>query len=149
MSTLPSPLRRTPTADRELAARRTAPILRADVWRLLLDEWLPRWLDIDAVPLMVGTAVRRDDEVRGRVSGCYVGRRVRVRWEDPALGHATLFQVTLTEDEGGTEIVIQEEGLAGTAERDARRVRWTAALDAALAQVDGEHRERRSADPLS
>lgn len=148
MSTLPSPLRRTPTADRELAVRRTAPIARAEVWRLLLDEWLPQWLDIDALPFMVGAPVRRDDLVRGRVSGCHAESRVRVRWQDPALDHATLFQVTLTEDEGGTEIVIHEEGLADAAERDARRAHWTEALDTALDRAQGEHQARRSADPL-
>lgn len=104
-----------------------------DVWRRLLTEWLPQRLGVDSVPQMVGAPMRHDGAVRGRVTGCHVGRRVRVRWTPVILDHETIFQVTLQEPLDasllGTVLEIHQERLLGPAERQALLARWNSVLD--------------------
>ena len=136
-----SPVGLTHDAGWELDVRRTVPAPAAETWQRLLAEWLPVWLGVDSVPQMVGAPLRRDGRVRGRVIGCHVGRRVRVRWTPEALDHETVFQVTLQEAPGaaaggtsaGTEIAIHQERLLGAAERQGLLEQWEQVLDALVA----------------
>ena len=136
------PVGLTRDAGWELGVRRTLPETAEDVWRRLLAEWLPQWLGIDSVPQMVGAPVRHQGAVRGRVIGCHVGRRVRLRWTPAILDHETVFQVTLQEpaEDGttGTSIGIHQERLLGDAERQTLLVYWTAVLDELVAAYERE-----------
>ncbi|QNN82415.1 hypothetical protein H3H54_15665 [Brachybacterium sp. Z12] len=129
-----SPVGLTHDAGWELALHRTLPASTEDVWRRLLAEWLPQWLGVESVPQMVGAPLRGQDRVRGRVIGCHVGRRVRVRWTPLALDHETVFQVTLQDPPdaapGCTLIELHQERLLGAAERQALIEHWDAVLDA-------------------
>lgn len=49
------PVGRAPDSDQELRFRHTLPGPMEDIWRRLLTEWLPQWLDVDSIPQMVGT----------------------------------------------------------------------------------------------
>lgn len=98
------------------------------VWRSLMTEWLPERLAVDSVPQMVGAPIRDGGTVRGRVLGCHVGRRLRLRWVPPELGHETLVQISLTPILGGTAVRLSQEHLRGPAEQQSARERWTAAL---------------------
>lgn len=128
-----SPVGLTPDAGWELGVGRTLPAPADDVWRRLLAEWLPQWLGVESVPQMVGAPLRHHGRVRGRVIGCHVGRRVRVRWTPSTLDHETVFQVTLQKppESGlvGTVIAIHQERLLGPAARQGLLEQWTTALD--------------------
>ena len=128
-----APVGLTPDAGWALDVRRTLPAPPEDVWRRLHTEWLPQWLGVDSVPQMVGAPLRQDGAIRGRVSGCHMGRRVRLRWTPATLDHETIFQVTVQEplDPGvvGTVIEIHQERLLGPAERQTLLAHWTAVLD--------------------
>lgn len=113
----------------ELGVRRTVAEPVDDVWRRLLAEWLPAWLTVDSVPQMVGAPLRRGGRVRGRVVGCHVGRRVRMRWTPETLDHETMFQVTLMDEANGTTLALHQERLLGPAERQALLEHWTGVLD--------------------
>lgn len=53
-----------------------------EVWRQLVSDWLPGWLEVDAIPRIVGAPLRAaDGTARGRVLGCHVGHRIRLLWE--------------------------------------------------------------------
>lgn len=148
MSATSTPVRTAePGTTRELGVRRTVPGPRADVWQRLLGEWLPTWLGADSVPLMVGAPLRDGEREVGVVIGCHVGRRVRIRWDSPAIGHETLFQVSLLDEEGSTSVVIRQELLDGADERRDLLARWTAALEDARSELLAEDEERRSSDP--
>lgn len=131
-----SPVGPTHDAGWELALRRTLPAPAEDVWRRLLAEWLPQWLGVDSVPQMVGAPLRGQGRVRGRVVGCHVGRRVRVRWTPLVLDHETVFQVTLQDagdaPSGSTVIELHQERLLGPAERQTLIEHWTGELDAVV-----------------
>ena len=137
-----SPVGLTHDAGWELDVLRSLPSSVAETWKLLIAEWLPQWLGIDSVPQMVGAPLRRDGRVHGRVIGCHVGRRVRLRWTPDTLDHETIFQVTLQEDlespEGGTVIAIHQERLLGPAERQGLLDRWTQVLDALVGAHERE-----------
>ncbi|MFC7374826.1 SRPBCC domain-containing protein [Brachybacterium sp. GCM10030267] len=134
----PPPTGLTRDAGWELGVRRTLSAPLEDVWRRLLAEWLPQWLGVENVPQMVGAPMRHDGQTRGRVVGCHVGRRVRVRWTPPTLDHETVFQVTLLEASGGTTVAIHQERLLGAAERQGLLEHWTTILDELVAAIDRE-----------
>lgn len=117
----------------ELSLRGTLPAPAAEVWRRLLEEWLPQWLGVDSVPQMVGAPLRERGRVRGRVVGCHVGRRVQVRWTPAVLDHETVFQVSLQEFADGprrrTLLALHQERLLGPAERQGLLEHWQAVLD--------------------
>lgn len=108
-----------------------------EVWRRLLADWLPLWLDVDSVPQMVGAPLRREGRVRGRVVGCHMGRRVRVRWAPPQLAEETIVQVTLEETADGTRrgttLVLQQDQVRDLAAQQTLLARW----QDALAQLPG------------
>jgi uncharacterized protein YndB with AHSA1/START domain len=133
------PVGLTRDAGWELGVRRTVAAPAADVWRRLLSEWLPQWLGIESVPQMVGAPMRQDGRVRGRVVGCHVGRRVRLRWTPETLDHETVFQVTLLESSQGTTVAIHQERLLGAAERQGLLEQWTTVLDELVAQIEREN----------
>lgn len=118
----------------QLAVRRSLPASAEDVWRRLLAECLPQWLGVESIPQMVGAPIRQEGRVRGRVVGCHVGRRLRLRWTPADLDHETVFQVTLQDSledpQQGTLIELHQERLLGTAERQALLEHWTTVLDA-------------------
>ena len=76
----PMPPGLTRDAGWQLGVRRTVPAHVDEVWRRLLSEWLPAWLGVDTVPQMVGAPLCSGGSLHGRIVGCHVGRRVRVRW---------------------------------------------------------------------
>lgn len=121
----------------ELGVRRTVAEPVDDVWRRLLAEWLPAWLAVESVPQMVGAPLRRGDRICGRIVGCHVGRRVRVRWTPETLDHETMFQVTLTDQSNGTTLALHQERLLGPAERQAMLEHWTGVLAALPRVVEG------------
>lgn len=123
-----SPVGLTRYAGWELDVRRTVPVGAPELWRRLLDDWLPQWLEVDSVPQMVGAPLRITDRVRGRVVGCHVGRRVRLDWTPPDLDHETMFEVTLLEDTSATVILLHQERLLDAAERQRLLDHWTAVL---------------------
>lgn len=113
----------------ELEVRRTLDCSPEDAWQQLLTEWLPQWLGVDSVPQMVGAPLRSRGRIRGRVVGCHVGRRVRVRWTPEILDHETMFQVTLLESSNGTTLSIHQERLLGPAERQSLLEHWSSVLE--------------------
>lgn len=125
-----------PAADRALRIRHTLPGPMEDIWQRLLTEWLPQWLDVDSIPQMVGTPLRRGGRVRGSVIGCYAGRRLRARWIPAGLAEETILQVTLMDaallevGPPGVVLEIQQEDLPDPAAREDLLVHWTAVLDA-------------------
>lgn len=125
----PLPTGSTADAGWELGVRRTVPDSPDEIWQSLLADWLPAWLEVDSVPKMVGAPLRRGAQVCGRVVGCHVGRRVRLRWHPPHLDHETVFQVTLLEAASGCTIAIHQERLRGSAERQELLERWTDVLE--------------------
>lgn len=127
-----SPVGLTRDAGWELEVRRTVRASAPELWRRLLADWLPQWLGVDSVPQMVGAPLKHAGRVRGRVMGCHVGRRIRLRWTPQDLDHETMFEVTLLEETGGTTIVIHQERLLGPAERQGLLEHWDDVL-AALA----------------
>lgn len=108
-----------------------------EVWRRLLADWLPLWLGVDSVPQMVGAPLRREGRGRGRVVGCHMGRRVRVRWIPPGLAEETIAQVTLEEladgPRGGTTLVLHQDPVRDLAAQQSLLTHW----QAALAQLPG------------
>lgn len=137
----PTPVGLTRHAGWELGVRRTVPATPDEVWRRLLSEWLPAWLEVESVPQMVGAPLRGRGAVRGRIVGCHVGRRVRVRWTPRTLDHETVFQVTLQEAGQGTTIALHQERLLGAAERQAQLEHWTTVLEEVAAQLEAERPE--------
>ena len=129
------PVGLTPASDRALRFRHVLPGPMEDVWRRLLTEWLPQWLDVDSIPQMVGTPLRRGESVRGTVIGCYKGRRLRVRWIPAGLAEETILQVTLMDSAllevgpPGVALEIEQEDLPGPAVREDLLAHWTAVLD--------------------
>ena len=89
-----SPVGLTHDAGWELDVRRTLPAPPSEIWQRLLAEWLPQWLGVESVPQMVGAPVRRGGRVHGRVIGCHVGRRVRLRWTPDTLDHLSLIHIS-------------------------------------------------------
>ncbi|WP_114854062.1 SRPBCC domain-containing protein [Brachybacterium sp. YJGR34] len=132
------PVGLTHDAGWELGVRRTLPAPDQDVWRRLLSEWLPQWLGVESVPQMVGAPLRRGTAACGRVVGCHMGRRVRLRWQPEALDHETVFQVTLQEAAGGTVLAVHQERLLGPAERQGLLEHWTTVLDQLVADYRRE-----------
>lgn len=124
-----APVGLTPDAGWELGVTRPLPLATDEAWERLVAEWLPGWLGVDTVPRMVGAPLLSGKHTRGRVLGCHVGRRVRVRWTPADLDHETIFQVTLMPTADGTEITVHQERLLGAAERQALLERWTGRLD--------------------
>jgi len=128
-----TPVGLTHDAGWELDVRRTLPAPVSETWQRLLGEWLPQWLGVDSVPQMVGAPMRRQGRVHGRVIGCHVGRRVRLRWTPDTLDHETVFQVTLQENPDGygpgTILEIHQERLLGAAERQGLLETWNRLLD--------------------
>lgn len=140
-----SPVGLTHDAGWELDVRRTVPGPAAETWRRLLDEWLPQWLGVDSVPQMVGAPVHRGGRVRGRVIGCHVGRRVRLRWTPEILDHETVFQVTLQETQAGAAGVIAADGGAaasGVAEAGAAEAGAAGGAGVGAGTVLAIHQER-------
>ncbi|MFC0672523.1 hypothetical protein [Brachybacterium hainanense] len=142
MDTLPDvdrslPVGLTRDAGWQLGVRRTVRADAEEIWHRLLNEWLLSWLEVDSVPQMVGAPLRRGELVRGRVTGCHVGRRIRLRWHPPQLDHETVFQVTLVEAAQGTTIAIHQERLLGPAERQALLEHWTGILEEVVASYGG------------
>ncbi|MEE1618404.1 SRPBCC family protein [Brachybacterium sp. J153] len=135
----PTPVGLTRDAGWQLGVTRTVAAPASDVWRRLLGEWLPQWLGVESVPQMVGAPVRDGARIRGRVVGCHVGRRVRLRWTPVTLDHETVFQVTLQEAATGTTIGIHQERLLGAAERQGLLEHWTTTLDALVESIAREH----------
>ncbi|EWS80307.1 hypothetical protein [Brachybacterium phenoliresistens] len=133
----------------ELGVRRTVPAAPEELWQRLLSDWLPAWLAVDSIPQMVGAPLRRGEQIRGRVVGCHVGRRVRLRWHPPQLDHETVFQVTLLEAPGGCTIAIHQERLLGSAERQALLERWTRELEELRGGIARDAAARRAADEES
>ncbi|MDN5599466.1 MAG: hypothetical protein ACTHV2_03405 [Brachybacterium sp.] len=129
------PVGRAPDSDQELRFRHTLPGPMEDIWRRLLTEWLPQWLDVDSIPQMVGTPLRRGGSVRGKVIGCYTGRRLRTRWIPASLTEETILQVTLMDaallevGPPGVVLEIQQEDLPGPAAREDLLAHWTAVFD--------------------
>ena len=86
---------------------------------------------------MGGAPVRRGGRVHGRVIGCHVGRRVRLRWTPDTLDHETVFQVTLQEAPESlgraTSLEIHQERLLGAAERQGLLDHWNLVLAAVVA----------------
>ena len=127
-----TPVGLTHDAGWQLAVRRALPASAEDVWRRLLAECLPQWLGVESIPQMVGAPIRHEGRVRGRVVGCHVGRRLRLRWTPAALDHETVFQVTLQDSPEdplwGTVIELHQERLLGAAERQALLEHWTTVL---------------------
>lgn len=134
----PTPPGLTRDAGWQLGVRRTVPAHADEVWRRLLSEWLPAWLGVDTVPQMVGAPLRSGGSLHGRIVGCHVGRRVRVRWTPRTLDHETVFQVTLQEAGEGTVLAVHQERLLGAAERQALLEHWTTLLDALVVQLRAE-----------
>lgn len=132
----------TPDAGWELGVDRTLTASPEEIWERLLGEWLPAWLGVDSVPRMVGTPLRSGAAVRGRVVGCHVGRRVRVRWTPPVLDHETVFQVTLQPAPEGTTISIHQERLLGPAARQMLLEHWTSLLEQLALQLAVEQQVR-------
>ena len=132
----------TRAAGWELTVERTLPTTRDEVWGRLLAEWLPRWLDVESVPQMVGAPLRHRRGARGRMIGCHVGRRVRLRWTPADLDHETVFQVTLQEplepSAPGTVVEVHQERLLGAGERQGLLEHWTAELEALVAEYGRE-----------
>ncbi|WP_263311213.1 hypothetical protein [Brachybacterium atlanticum] len=132
-----SPVGLTHDAGWELDVRRTLPAPTSETWQRLLAEWLPQWLGVESVPQMVGAPVRRGGRVHGRVIGCHVGRRVRLRWTPETLDHETVFQVTLQEVPESlghaTILEIHQERLLGVAERQGLLDHWNLVLDDVVA----------------
>ena len=129
----PSHVGLTHDAGWELVVRRALPASAEDVWRRLLAECLPQWLGVESIPQMVGAPIRHEGRVRGRVVGCHVGRRLRLRWTPADLDHETVFQVTLQDSPEdplwGTVIELHQERLLGAAERQSLLEHWTEVLD--------------------
>lgn len=123
-----TPVGLTRYAGWELDVRRIVPVSAPQLWRALLDDWLPEWLDVDSVPQMVGAPLRHAGMVRGRVVGCHVGRRMRLDWTPPGLDHGTMFEVTLLEDTGATVILLHQERLPDSAARERLLAHWTVVL---------------------
>ena len=132
-----SPVGLTHDAGWELDVRRTLPAPPSEIWQRLLAEWLPQWLGVESVPQMVGAPVRRGGRVHGRVIGCHVGRRVRLRWTPDTLDHETVFQVTLQEvpESFGHATILEthQERLLGAAERQGLLDHWNLVLDDVVA----------------
>lgn len=145
--TMQIPTGLTPAAGWELRVRRTLPEPDQDVWSRLFAEWLPQWLGVDSVPQMVGAPVRHQGIMCGRVIGCHIGRRVRLRWTPAILDHETVFQVTLQEPAehgaAGTEIEIHQERLLGAADREGMLSYWTAVLDELVTAYERENAARQ------
>lgn len=129
------PIGLTRDAGWELGVRRTLPLTRDQAWELLRDAWLPRWLDVDAVPLVVGAELHRGAATVGRVVGAHLGRRLRVRWDQPDIDGETVLQVTLIDAAGGTTVAIHQERLGTAEQREDLLERWTAELDALRAEA--------------
>ena len=136
---MPAAVGLTPDAGWELNVERELRAPLDEVWQRLVAEWLPAWLGVASLPQMVGAPIAdARGRVRGRVVGCHVGRRVRVRWTPADLDHETVFQVTITEAVEGTTITVHQERLLGPAERQALLERWTRILDDLVAAIAAE-----------
>ncbi len=141
MSTARTPIPEglTPDAGWELDVERVLSLPLDDAWQRLISEWLPVWLGSGSVPQMVGAPLHDlRGRLRGRVVGCHVGRRVRVRWTPADLDHEVIFQVSLTPAAGGTTVQIHQERLLGPAERQGRVERWTQELEQLVRSIAKE-----------
>lgn len=73
--------------------------------------------------------------MRGKVIGCYTGRRLRTRWIPASLTEETILQVTLMDaallevGPPGVVLEIQQEDLPGPAAREDLLAHWTAVFD--------------------
>lgn len=135
MTSTNAPFGLTRDAGWELGVRTAIPLLVDDAWPLLVEEWLPRWLGVDAVPTLVGAPLRQGRREVGRVAGYHIGTRVRVRWDQPGTADETVFQVTLEPDGEATIVSLRQERLADAAERDRLREHWTRVLERLNAEV--------------
>lgn len=136
---MPTAVGLTPDAGWELNVERELRAPLDEVWQRLVAEWLPAWLGVASLPQMVGAPIAdARGRVQGRVVGCHVGRRVRVRWTPADLDHETVFQVTIAEAVEGTTITVHQERLLGPAERQALLERWTRILDNLVAAIAAE-----------
>lgn len=144
-----APVGLTLDAGWELGVRRTLPVPFEECWAVLIDEWLPRWLMVDAVPQMVGAPLRQGLRSVGRVTGCHVGTRVRVRWDQPEAADETVFQVTLLPAATGTTIALHQERLSSAEERERLLAHWTRALERLATELRDEAAQQASSEPAS
>lgn len=131
----------------QLSVRRTLPLRADDAWDRLHEAWLPEWTGADRVPLLVGAPVRRDDVHIGRVIGCHVGRRLRLRWAPEGITHETVLQATVLESGDGTALALHQEQLCGPEEQRRLLEEWTGALEALRERLLREVEESRNAEP--
>ena len=137
----PTPVGLTRHAGWELSVRRTVPATPDEVWRRLLSEWLPAWLEVESVPQMVGAPLRGRGAVRGHQLLSDVQSRISVSYAPRTLDNKTVFQVTLQEAGQGTTIALHQERLLGAAERQAQLEHWTTVLEEVAAQLEAERPE--------
>lgn len=106
----------TPTSH-DFRTRASLPITREDAWERLTTQWLPNWLGLEALPLMVGTPLiagpgkdtDREGKTVGRVLGSALGHRMRFIIASRAINSPVILQVGLLADGPRTSIELDIE----------------------------------------
>ncbi|MDO5644799.1 MAG: hypothetical protein Q4G21_03765 [Dermabacter sp.] len=136
----------------EFRVRATLPLPQDDAWDRLTTVWLPAWLGIESLPLMVGGLLRphapdsADAAPVGRVLGSSLGHRMRVMVTSPVTGGPIVVQASVLADGPRTALEVDVQDVPSTEELERLRSIWGDRVSLVEREVSDEFRAyRRSA----
>lgn len=139
----------TPT-HHDFRTRASLPITRDDAWERLTTQWLPNWLGLTALPLMVGSPLiagpgkdpSREGTTVGRVLGSALGHRMRFVISSRAIGAPVILQVGLLADGSTTSIELDIESAPDAEGLETLRQVWQDRLALVEREVTLEMNQR-------
>lgn len=134
---------RTPHA---LSATELLPLTQDDAWDRLTTQWMPNWLGIPSVPLLVGSDLVKNPgahrQIVGRVLGSALGHRLRVMYVTALVQAPIVVQVSVAEVPEGTEMELRLEHIPSADDIEVLRDAWVGRLEHAAHEVREESRRR-------
>lgn len=141
----------TPT-QHDFRTRATLPITREDAWERLTTQWLPNWLGLEALPLLVGSPLiagpgkdtSREGKIVGRVLGSALGHRMRFIISSRAINAPVILQVGLLADGNATSIELDIESAPNADGLASLRQVWQDRLSLVEREVTLEVEKKRA-----
>ncbi|MCT1790116.1 MULTISPECIES: hypothetical protein [Dermabacter] len=134
--------------DYTFRARGHFALSQDEAWDRMTQQWLPAWLGLQSIPLMVGGPLVKNPgknrQIIGKVLGSALGHRIRVEYDSPLVSARIIVQATLMEDEGATVLELDVENAPSHDALETLREAWSERVAAAEAEVAREHEAHRA-----
>jgi uncharacterized protein YndB with AHSA1/START domain len=115
----------------QVGVRRSLPITPEHAWELVTSRvGVQLWLGDTGADLGAGASYRLADGTTGEVTVYRPGSHLRLTWHPPGWPRPSIVQVRVIAGGASTALAFHHEHLPGSAEREARRAHYAAALDA-------------------